>query len=95
MHMHKKAMKPHGKLVATKAGDKAVDDLNSESLDSAKTGKPFTPSATPPAAKEEAHASSSKKMSHHMAKKKAMAAKPSDTAAPADSATPPADSSGK
>ena len=40
--MHKKAMKSHGKLVATKAGDKAVDDLNSESLDSAKTGKPFT-----------------------------------------------------
>ena len=92
--MHKKAMKSHGKLVATKAGDKAVDDLNSESLDSAKTGKPFTPSATPPAAKEEAHASSSKKMSHHMAKKKPMAAKSSDTA-PADSATPPADSSGK
>ncbi len=93
--MHKKAMKAHGKLVGTKAGDKAVDDLNSESLDSAKTGKPFTPSATPPAAKEEAHASTSpKKMSHHMAKKKS-AAKPSDTAAPADSTTPPADSSGK
>ncbi len=82
MH-HKKMMMSHkgGKLVATKAGDKAVDDLNAESLSSAKTGKPFTPSATPAAAKETAHASMhGSKMMHHS--KKAKAASPM---APSDS----------
>ncbi len=103
MHaMHsKKMLSKHpgkGKLAPTKAGDKAVEDLNDASLNSAKTGKAFTPPTTPEAAKKEAHMPMhSKKMMHHMAKKKAMDAKPADAAAPAtppaDSATPPADSS--
>ena len=38
--MHHKTMTSHkgGKLVATKAGDRAVEDLNDASLNSAKTG---------------------------------------------------------
>ena len=99
-HTMHHAVHGHGKLVATKAGDKAVDDLNSASLDSAKNGKPFTAPATPDSAKKEAHAGDSNAaMKHHHMTHKAMkkAAAPADsTAAPAaDSTTPPADSSGK
>jgi hypothetical protein len=80
--MHHKA-KAEGKLAPTKAGDKAVEDLNDASLSSAKTGKPFTPPATPAAAKKEAH-EPAKKATKHYSKKKAE--KPaSSEAAPADS----------
>ena len=86
--MHHKSMHGAGKLAPTKAGDKAVEDLNDASLNSAKSGKPFVAPTTPDAAKQEAHMPAHKKM-HHMAKKKA------STEAPADSSTPPADTSGK
>ncbi len=89
--VHHKTTAHKGKLVATKAGDKAVDDLNSASLDSAKSGKPFTAPPTPDAAKKEAHAPVHKKATHHVAKKKTTT---TDTAAPATDtapATPPAD----
>ncbi len=91
--MHKKMMAHKGgKLVATKAGDKAVDDLNAESLDSAKTGKPFTPSATPPAAKETAHAGMGHKMAHHAKKTKTTTTTPSgDSATTTTTTTPNAD----
>ena len=70
--------------VSKDAGNAAVEDLNAQSLDAAKSGKSFTPPTTtekPPApsktkAKPTHH--------HHIAKK----------AAPAD-ATPPADSTPK
>ena len=92
--MHKKMMAHKGgKLVPTKAGDKAVDDLNSASLDSAKTGKPFTPPATPAAAKVEAHAGSmhGKKMMHHMKKTSTKTTPSGDTATTTTTTTPNAD----
>ena len=97
MMSHKMGSKHMGKLAPTKAGDKAVEDLNDASLNSAKSGKPFMAPTTPAAAKMEAHKPMHKKMMHHMAKKKASAAPASDAAAPApdSSATPPADNSGK
>ena len=100
-HMMHHSMHHRGKLVATKAGDKAVDDLNAASLDSAKSGKPFTAPATPDAAKKEAHAgdaNASTKHHHmtHKTAKKASASSADSSAAPADTAsTPPADSTGK
>jgi len=92
-HMtHKTMKKGMGKLAPTKAGDKAVEDLNAASLDSAKTGKPFAPPATPEAAKKEAHMGDKPmdhktmhhKMMHHKMAKKADAAPASDAAPPAD-----------
>jgi len=67
-HMMKK---PAGKLVATAAGDKAVEDLNDASFSAAKSGKPFVAPATPEAAKKDAHAGMTKPMKH----KKGMAKK--------------------
>ncbi len=87
--MHHKTMHSHGKLAATPAGNKAVEDLNDASLDSAKNGKPFVAPPTPPAAKTTAHTGGHK--SHHVSKPKGDATAPT---APADT-TPPADSSGK
>jgi hypothetical protein len=88
--MHHKMAHAKGKLAPTKAGDKAVEDLNAASLDSAKSGKPFVAPTTPEAAKKEAHTgmkmSMHKKM-HHMTKKTTDAATP----APDASAPPPAD----
>lgn len=96
-HTKHHAMIHKGKLAPTKAGDKAVEDLNDASLNAAKTGKPFTAPATPDAAKVEAHKSMPMhKHMHHMAKKTDAAA-PADATTPAapDAATPPADTSGK
>ena len=94
--MHHKAMsKGHmgkGKLVPTKAGDKAVEDLNDASLSAAKDNKPFTPPPTPDAATKEAHVGDKgtmKPMKHHT--KKAMKKK-DDAAAPASDAAPAAPS---
>jgi hypothetical protein len=76
--MHHKAS-ASGKLAPTKAGDKAVEDLNSASLDSAKSGKAFTPPATPPEATTEGHEPAAKKPMKHTAKKKTESAAPADT----------------
>ncbi len=92
-HMHKASM-GKGKLAPTKAGDKAVEDLNDASLQAAKSDKPFTPPATPEDAKKEAHTGdkmAAKPMHHHKMAKKAAAK--TDAAAPAPDATPPADTS--
>jgi hypothetical protein len=89
--MHKKTM-GKGKLAPTKAGDKAVEDLNDASLNSAKSGKPFVAPTTPDAAKKEAHVGdkgTAPMHHHHKAMKKAKPA--ADASAPADSSTPPAD----
>jgi hypothetical protein len=77
--IHHKMMPAGGKLAPTKAGDKAVEDLNDASLSAAKSGKPFVAPTTPEAAKKPAH-EPMKKMKH-MAKKKAPAADtpPADT----------------
>ncbi len=100
MHHHKKMMSSKmdkmgkGKLKGTVKGDEAVDDLNSKSLDAAKSGKSFAPPTTPisePAAHEKGDKMSSKhmmKMKHHMAKK-AKDATP-DASAPAPDASAPA-----
>jgi hypothetical protein len=91
-HKMAKGSMGKGKLAPTKAGDKAVEDLNDASLSAAKENKPFTPPATPAAAKKEAHVGDKgtmKPMKHHMMKK-AMKKK-DDTAAPATDAAPPAD----
>ena len=89
-HMHK-SYTGKGKLAPTKAGDKAVEDLNDASLQAAKDNKPFTPPPTPEAAKKEAHYGDKgmkpMKPHHHMKK----AEKKADTAAPATDAAPPAD----
>jgi hypothetical protein len=88
--MHHKVSASKGKLAPTKAGDKAVEDLNDASLSAAKENKPFTPPPTPEAAKKEAHTGDKgamKPMKHHMKK----AAKKADTTAPATDAAPPAD----
>ncbi len=96
MH-HKMMAKGHmgkGKLAPTKAGDKAVEDLNDASLSAAKDNKPFSPPTTPEAATKEAHTGDKgtmKPMKHHMKKamkKKDDAAAPAPDAAPA---SPPAD----
>ena len=79
MH-HKMMMHGKGKLAATPAGNKAVEDLNAASLDAAKTGKPFVAPTTPPAAKMTAHSGMHK---HHMMKPKGDATAPT---APADTA---------
>lgn len=90
-HMtHHKMMHGHGKLAATPAGNAAVEDLNDASLNAAKTGKPFVAPTTPPAAKKTAHMGGHKM--HHLSKPKGDATAPT---APADSSTPPADTSGK
>jgi hypothetical protein len=68
------------------SGNAAVEDLNAQSLDAAKAGKSFTPSATPaPAAKP---AAKPMHMMHHhnMATKKAAA--PADSSAPAPDSAP-------
>ena len=78
--MHHQTMHSHGKLAATPAGNKAVEDLNAASLDAAKTGKPFVAPPTPAAAKMTAHTGHK---THHMSKPKGDATAPS--AAPDDS----------
>ena len=83
-HMHH-AHAAKGKLAPTAAGDKAVEDLNDASLNSAKSGKPFTAPTTPEAAKKEAHAPMKK---HTMHKK--MAKKSDAPAADAPAADAPA-----
>jgi hypothetical protein len=88
--VHHKVAASKGKLAPTKAGDKAVEDLNDASLSAAKENKPFTPPPTPEAAKKEAHVGDKgtmKPMKHHMKK----AAKKTDDAAPKTDAAPPAD----
>jgi hypothetical protein len=82
--MHKKAMKSEGKLAPTKAGDKAVEDLNDASLAAAKDNKPFVAPTTPDAAKKEAHAPAPKKALKHKAKMKKADAPAPDAAPPAD-----------
>jgi hypothetical protein len=89
-HHHTKTTGVHRGANTNKVrGDAAVEDLNAQSLDAAKTGKAFTPptslpaSASKPAGKSTAK--SGKSMHHHHKK----AAAP----APADSSAPPADSS--
>jgi hypothetical protein len=98
--MHHKMAKGHmgkGKLAPTKAGDKAVEDLNDASLSAAKENKPFTPPATPEAATKEAHEGDKgtmKPMKHHVKKamkKKTDDAAKTDAAPPATDAAPPAD----
>jgi hypothetical protein len=82
--MHHKMMHA-SKEMPTKAGDAAVEDLNDASLNAAKSGKPFAaPTKMPTAMKASAHTTAKKPMHHKMMKK---------AAAPADAATPPADSS--
>jgi len=72
----------HHKSMATKTkaaapGDKAVEDLNAESLDAAKANKPFTP---PPAPAAPAKPVKTTKTTHKkMAKKAPPAAAPADT----------------
>jgi len=68
---HKSTAKTEGKgkLVPTKAGDAAVEDLNDASLNAAKTGKPFVAPTTPPAAKVAAHAGDKTKPAKHTMKK--------------------------
>jgi hypothetical protein len=79
---HKAAAKTEGKgkLVPTKAGDAAVEDLNDASLNAAKSGKPFVAPTTPAAAKVAAHAGDTPKKTKHSVKK----AKKADTASPAE-----------
>ena len=92
-HMHK-ATTGKGKLAPTKAGDKAVEDLNDASLSAAKDNKPFTPPPTPEAAKKEAHVGDKgtmKPMKHHMKKAMKKTDTKADAAAPATDAAPPAD----
>ena len=82
-HMtHHKMMHGHGKLAATPAGNKAVEDLNDASLDAAKTGKPFVAPTTPAAAKMTAHTGGHKM--HHASKPKGDATAPT---APADTSS--------
>ncbi len=69
------------KAAPTPAGDKAVDDLNAESLDAAKANKTFTPPAAPAPAKP----AKATKATHHK--------KVAKKAAPAEAAAPPADTS--
>jgi hypothetical protein len=73
---------------ATTAGDKAVDDLNAESLDAAKANKSFSPPTATPVS-DTKPAKSTKPMKHKKVTKKAAAA------APADAAAPPADTTTK
>ncbi len=88
-HTARHSMSHKGKLAPTKAGNAAVEDLNDASLNAAKTGKPFTPPATPDAAKKEAHmGDKGTEPMHHKAHHMKKAAKPADA-----SATPPADAS--
>ncbi len=102
-HVMHHATHGRGKLVATKAGDKAVDDLNAASLDSAKSGKPFSAPPTPDAAKQAAHAGDANAstkhhhMTHKTAKKSATSGDSAAAPAPSSDATstPPTDSSGK
>jgi hypothetical protein len=89
-----KAKKPHhaikkvSKEKPTAAGDKAVDDLNAESLDAAKANKSFTPPAV-------TKVSDTKpvKATKPMKKKKKAAKKEAE--APADAAAAPADTTKK
>jgi hypothetical protein len=89
MH-HGKGMHMKGKAKATTKGDAAVEDLNAQSLDAAKSGKAYAPPTTPVADKA---ATKPAKMSHHhhKAAKKAAAA----DAAPAPDASAPAPDAGK
>ncbi len=83
---HTKKMHHGTSMHASKdAGDSAVEDLNAQSLDAAKSGKSFTPPTTtakPPAASK---ATTKPTHHHHMAKKAAPAAASSDATPPADS----------
>jgi hypothetical protein len=90
MHKMGKGYMGKGKLAPTKAGDKAVEDLNDASLSAAKENKPFTPPPTPEAAKKEAHygdkGTKPTKPKHHYkkAEKKGDEAPKTDAAPPAD-----------
>jgi hypothetical protein len=70
------------KEAPTKAGDKAVDDLNAESLDAAKANKPFTPPAVTPVSDKKPE-KTTKPAKHKKATKKAAEAAPADASAPA------------
>jgi hypothetical protein len=73
-HMtHKTGMAPKAE-----AGDAAVEDLNTKSLDDAKAGKSFAPPTPTPAAA----APMKKPMHHHHMMKKAAEAPAADTPAP-------------
>ncbi len=64
--MHHKPMYPHsktGKLMPTAKGNAAVEDLNSQSLNAAKSGTTFTPTASSTSAES---GMSSTKMAHGM-----------------------------
>jgi hypothetical protein len=77
------AMKKVSKEKPTAAGDKAVDDLNAESLDAAKANKSFTPPAvTKVSDTKPAKATKPMKKKKKAAKKEAEA--PADAAPPAD-----------
>jgi hypothetical protein len=93
-HKMSKATAGKGKLAPTKAGDKAVEDLNDASLSAAKENKPFTPPPTPEAATKEAHVGDKgtvKPMKHHMKKAMKKTDAKTDAAPPATDAAPPAD----
>jgi hypothetical protein len=82
-HTHHKA-----KETATKAGDKAVDDLNAQSLDAAKANKPFTPPTVTPVS-DTKPAKATKTTKHKKVSKKAAATAPADASAPAADSTSP------
>ena len=67
-------------------GDAAVEDLNTKSLNAAKSGTSFAPATTPTPAPAKAGKSGKTAMHHHHhhASKKADAAAPEGTTAPAD-----------
>jgi hypothetical protein len=77
------AMKKVSKEKPTAAGDKAVDDLNAESLDAAKANKSFTPPAVTKVS-DKKPVKATKPMKHKKAKKEAAA--PADAAPPAEPA---------
>ncbi len=92
MHKH------HAKGVhrgATTKGDAAVEDLNAQSLNAAKSGTAFKPATTPTPDKAPMKGKGKGKPMHHH-HKKAAAAPAADSSAPApDSSAPAPDSSGK
>ncbi len=87
--MHHKPMYPHdkhGKLMPTAKGNAAVDDLNNQSLNAAKSGTTFTPTASSTSAESGMSKTAMPKMMHHHMKKMMPASStPSST-----TTTPPA-----
>jgi len=80
--MHHKKAATKTKTEAATPGDKAVDDLNAESLDAAKANKSFTPPAATPVS-DKKPVKATKPLKHKKAAKKEAAAAPADAAAPA------------